>query len=50
MEFFKPKFLTPRFHTYCGWAAIIKWTKGEMILKVGKGHTGKLGTYHSYGF
>ena len=49
MEFFNVRFLTPGFHTYFGWAAIRKWTKGEMILKVGEGHTSELGTYHSYG-
>ena len=50
MEFFIVRLLTPVFHTYFGWATIRKWSKGEMILKVGEGHTSELDTYHSYGF
>ena len=39
MEFFNVRFLTVGFHRYFGWETIRKWTKGEMILKVGEGHT-----------
>ena len=50
MEFFNVRFLIPGFYTYFGWATIRKWIKGEMILKVGEGHTSELDTYNSYGF
>ena len=50
MEFFNVRLFTPRFHTYFGWATIRKFTKGEMILKVGETQTSELDTFHSYGF
>ena len=50
IEFFNARFLTAGFHTYFRWATIRKWTKGEVILKVGEGHTSELDTYNSCGF
>ena len=50
MTFFNVRFVTPGFLTYFEWAVIRKWTKGEMILRVGEGYTSDLDTYQSYGF
>ena len=50
MRFFNVTFVTPGFHTYFGWATLRKWTKREMIFKVGEGNTSELDTYHSYRF
>ena len=50
MKFFNVRFVTPGFHSYFGWATIRKWTKREMIFKVGEGNASELDTYHSYGF
>ena len=52
MEFAQYKNPHPKFsHVFwIGNSQKMDWREPEMILKVGKGHTNEVGTYHSCGF